>query len=179
MCVCVCVCVMGLKPSSGPTPKAFLRENFRPPFARTRRSRTRATTWAARAPARSPRMDGAVACMAVPQGCAGFEMYANCVYLSVRDALSSGIAVVLTLDFQPEAVSNAKKLEQVRRDACSKKRKIVTCSNDLAPPSPPLDYDRAELRAQPSMHDSSASIGPLAPRSSTRSRSHVLERAPK
>ena len=97
-------------------------------------------------------MDGAVACMAVPQGCAGFEMYANCVYLSVRDALSSGIVVVLTFD-EPEAVSNAKKLEQVRRDACSKKRKIVTCSNDLAPPSPPLDYDRAELRAQPSMHE--------------------------
>lgn len=91
-------------------------------------------------------MDGAVACMAVPGSVKAFEEYARVVWSSVHHAMRSGKVVVVTFD-EPEVMTNAKRLEQARRDSVARKRTKVACSDDLAevvaPPDP--NFDRAEL----------------------------------
>ena len=98
-------------------------------------------------------IDCAVVCMAVPQAVVEFHAYAQVVWRSVRDAMRAGKIVVATFD-EPEVVTNAKRLEQARRDATKRKRKVVHCSDDLvtlvAPPSP--HFTRAHLLACQNVH---------------------------
>ena len=144
---------MGLKPTAGPTPKAHLKEKFSEAF------RTYSSLSQARDAVGGQRagtvvlIDCAVVCMAVPQAVVEFHAYAQVVWRSVRDAMRAGKIVVATFD-EPEVVTNAKRLEQARRDATKRKRKVVHCSDDLvtlvAPPSP--HFTRAHLLACQNVH---------------------------
>lgn len=144
---------MGLKPTAGPTPKAHLREKFSDAF------RTYSSLSEARDAVGGQRactvvlIDCAVVCMAVPQAVNEFCAYAQVVWRSVRDAMRAGKIVVATFD-EPEVVTNAKRLEQARRDTSKRKRKVVQCSDDLvtlvAPPSP--HFTRAQLMACQNVH---------------------------
>ena len=144
---------MGLKPSAGPTPKAVLKEKFHDAF------RTYESLSAARDAVGGQRattvvlMDCAVTCMAVPQAVKAFTHYATVVWRSVRDCMGAGKLVIITFD-EPEVMTNAKRLEQARRDATKRKRKVVQCSADLtsfiAPPSP--HFTRADLHACNDVH---------------------------
>lgn len=144
---------MGLKPSAGPTPKAHLKEKFHNAFrtydslseARDAVGGQRASTVVL--------VDGAVVCMAVPMQVVDFKSYAGVVWRSVRGAMSAGKIVIVTWD-EPDSMTNAKRVEQARRDANKKKRKVVTCSEDfadvVAPPS--ADFTRDKLHSSNTIH---------------------------
>jgi hypothetical protein len=76
-------------------------------------------------------VDANVLLMAVPDSCYTLKGYVSVVLGYVRDALRASRLVILTFD-EPQAMTNAKKEEQARRDAARKPR-VVVSSADIAP----------------------------------------------
>ena len=103
-------------------PKKMLREHFKDAFrdydtlqhAREATGHQRAETVVL--------MDGNVAMMGVPGACATFTQYFGVVYAGVRAALRAGRVVVIAFD-EPDAVPDAKRAEQARRDREARMRR--------------------------------------------------------
>ena len=117
---------MGLK-SAPHGPKAQLRERYAPAF------RTLATVGAARDQSGAGRsetlalVDGNVVMMSVPSSITCFSAYVSYVYAALLRTFAAAAVTVVVFD-EPESVSQAKRLEQRRRDAASSG---VACSDDL------------------------------------------------
>jgi hypothetical protein len=73
--------------------------------------------------------DGNVLMMGVPASCNTLESYVNMVTSILRTSLATSSVVVVVFD-NPDAMTEAKKEEQARRDA-SKKSTTVVCSQDF------------------------------------------------
>tara|TARA_Y100000591_G_C21799249_1_gene681161 strand:- start:153 stop:1601 length:1449 start_codon:yes stop_codon:yes gene_type:complete len=76
-------------------------------------------------------LDGNVLMMAVPQVITIWSEYVNYVHSCISSVHSVADLVVIVFD-EPAHLTAAKRDEQVKRDAC-RKRRDVTCSNDLKP----------------------------------------------
>jgi hypothetical protein len=95
-------------------------------------------------------LDGNVLMMTVPESVGEVNAFANVIYGYVREAMRTGLLVVVAFD-EPAFLTQAKKEEQQRRDAARQSR-TVACSTDMQPVPLGHEFTRAELDALPDVH---------------------------